>query len=160
MQYPITARPGYCIWRVLPTDKAAFKLNCRSNQIQYRLNAQHVRNSVSSVRYLQSLSAAELPEAEPNNEPTFVRLLLWALLIARKSLLELCRRDAESSWSLPAATEGLNRADGPVPFRAYRRSQEARVRHLCGELRPYRLPQGSVAQVFMVCGSFFQHTID
>ncbi|MCQ4347168.1 site-specific integrase [Pseudomonas stutzeri] len=131
------------------------------------------------------------------NEPTFnsyrthvERLLLWALLVARKPLLELRRRDAEAfmefclrpprDWVGPMVRSRFVRLGGrrklesdsyavnedwrPFSIRTPKRNRAANAADAGGgetlEARPYRMSQGSVAQVFAVCGSFFQHAID
>lgn len=127
------------------------------------------------------------------NETTFnsyrthvERLLLWALLIARKPLLELRRRDAEAfmefclrpprDWIGPMVRSRFARIGGRKKlesdtyvvnedWRPFSMTVPKRNRALADvtqdmENRPYRMSQGSVAQVFAVCGSFFQHAID
>ena len=127
------------------------------------------------------------------NETTFnsyrthvERLLLWALLIGRKPLLELRRRDAEAfmefclrpprDWIGPMVRSRFVRIGGRKKlesdsyvvnedWRPFSMTVPKRNRALADatqevENRPYRMSQGSVAQVFAVCGSFFQHAID
>lgn len=115
------------------------------------------------------------------------RLLLWALLVAGKPLLDLRRRDAEAfmefclnppaDWVGPVIKSRFMRmggrkkleSDSHVPnpaWRPFSTTLAKRERKLASEamsplpLRPYRMSQGSVAQVFAVCGSFFQHAMD
>ena len=113
------------------------------------------------------------------------RLLLWSLLVAKKPLLELRRRDAElfmefclkppPEWIGPMIRSRFVRLGGRKkletdvlvvnedwrPF-----SRQTPKRDKSGELAAasaqpaYRLSQGSVAQIFAVCGSFFQFAID
>jgi len=115
------------------------------------------------------------------------RLLLWALLIANKPLLELRRRDAEAfmefclrppkDWvgpmvksrfvriggrkKLESDSYQVNEAWRPFSVTLPKRSRslaETGLQDITN--RPYKMSQGSVAQVFAVCGSFFQHAID
>ena len=128
------------------------------------------------------------------NETTFnsyrthvERLLLWALLIAHKPLLELRRRDAEAfmefclrppkDWvgsmvksrfmriggrkKLESDTYQVNETWRPFSVTVPKRNRslaEPALQDITE--RPYKMSQGSVAQVFAVCGSFFQHAID
>ena len=128
------------------------------------------------------------------NEATFSsyrthveRLLLWSLLIARKPLLDLRRRDAEAfmefclnppaDWIGPVVKSRFLRAGGRKKlesdtyvlnseWRPFSLTIAKRERKIAAEAvtalpsRAYRMSQGSVAQVFAVCGSFFQHAID
>ena len=115
------------------------------------------------------------------------RLLLWSLLVAQKPLLELRRRDAEAfmefclhpsaAWIGPVVKSRFVRqgsrqkreSDTYVvnpAWRPFNHTVAKRERKIAQEClseppqRPYRMSQGSVAQVFAVCGSFFQHAID
>ncbi len=125
-------------------------------------------------------------EATYNSYRTHVeRLLLWALLIAGKPLLELRRRDAEAfmefclkpprDWIGPVVRSRFMRLGGRKKlesdtwvvnpdWRPFSITVPKRDRALHEgiepEQRPYRMSQGSVAQVFAVCGSFYQHAID
>lgn len=125
-------------------------------------------------------------EATYNSYRTHVeRLLLWALLIAGKPLLELRRRDAEAfmefclkpprDWIGPVVRSRFVRLGGRKKlesdtwvvnpdWRPFSITVPKRDRALHEgiepEQRPYRMSQGSVAQVFAVCGSFYQHAID
>ncbi|SEJ58632.1 Site-specific recombinase XerD [Pseudomonas linyingensis] len=128
------------------------------------------------------------------NEPTFnsyrthvERLLLWALLVARKPLLDLRRRDAEAfmefclrppkDWVGPMVKSRFVRIGGRKKlesdsyvvnetWRPFSMTVPKRNRALADPAsheiseRPYKMSQGSVAQVFAVCGSFFQHATD
>jgi site-specific recombinase XerD len=128
------------------------------------------------------------------NEATFTsyrthveRLLLWTLLVARKPLLDLRRRDAEAfmefclnppaDWVGPVVKSRFVRAGGRKrlasdtytanpAWRPFSVTVAKRERKIAAEgvlpLPPpaYKMSQGSVAQVFAVCGSFFQHAID
>ncbi|SFP83376.1 Site-specific recombinase XerD [Geopseudomonas sagittaria] len=128
------------------------------------------------------------------NEPTFnsyrthvERLLLWTLLIARKPLLELRRRDAEAfmefclrppkDWVGPMVKSRFVRIGGRKKlesdsyvvnelWRPFSMTVSKRNRALAETAsqdvseRLYKMSQGSVAQVFAVCGSFFQHATD
>lgn len=127
-------------------------------------------------------------EATFNSYRTHVeRLLLWSLLVAHKPLLELRRRDAEAfmefclnppaDWVGPVVKSRFLRVGGRKKqdtdtyllnehWRPFSLSIAKRERKVAEESltplppRPYRMAQGSVAQVFAVCGSFFQHAID
>lgn len=127
-------------------------------------------------------------EATFNSYRTHVeRLLLWSLLVARKPLLEMRRRDAEvfmefclnppADWIGPVVKSRFLRIGGRKPsdsdtytpnpqWRPFALSVPKRERKIAEAdstalpPRPYRMSQGSVAQVFAVCGSFFQHAID
>ncbi|MCY1265579.1 tyrosine-type recombinase/integrase [Pseudomonas jinjuensis] len=127
-------------------------------------------------------------EATFNSYRTHVeRLLLWGLLIARKPLLEFRRRDAEAfmefclnppaDWIGPVVKSRFSRVGGRKKlesdtyvvnenWRPFSSTVAKRERKIAAETlsevpeRPYKMSQGSVAQVFAVCGSFFQHAID
>lgn len=127
-------------------------------------------------------------EATFNSYRTHVeRLLLWSLLVAQKPLLNLRRRDAEAfmefclnpptDWigpvvksrflrvggrkKLESDTFALNEKWRPFSLTIAKRERKIAEESLSAlPTRPYRMSQGSVAQVFAVCGSFFQHAID
>lgn len=127
-------------------------------------------------------------EATFNSYRTHVeRLLLWSVLIAGKPLLELRRRDAEAfmefclnppaDWIGPVVKSRFLRIGGRKKqetdayifnseWRPFSLTISKRERKVAAESltalpsRAYRMSQGSVAQVFAVCGSFFQHAID
>ena len=107
--------------------------------------------------------------------------------MAGKPLVELRRRDAEAFMEFclnpPADWIGLVvksrflRVGGRkkldtdtytvnLQWRPFSHTVAKRERKIAEEAvaalpsRPYRMSQGSVAQVFAVCGSFFQHAID
>lgn len=115
------------------------------------------------------------------------RLLLWSLIVAQKPMLELRRRDAEAfmefclrppaDWVGPMIKSRFVRIGGRKKldsdryevnpaWRPFSVTVPKRNRLLTGTTshdlanRPYKMSQGSVAQVFAVCGSFFQHAID
>ena len=115
------------------------------------------------------------------------RLLLWALIVAQKPLLDLRRSDAEqfmefclnppTDWVGPVVKSRFNRIGGRKRlesdervvnpnWRPFSCTVSKRERKLAAEtmsdLSPstYQMAQGSVAQVFAVCGSFFQHAMD
>lgn len=152
-------------------------------------------NCPVSARPLESYQAARsFLKSYAGNEATFTsyrthveRLLLWALLIARKPLLDLRRKDAEAfmefclspsaDWVGPVVKARFNRIGGrkkldsdtfePNPaWRPFSVTVAKRERKIASETMTalpspvYRMSQGSVAQVFAVCGSFFQHAID
>jgi site-specific recombinase XerD len=127
-------------------------------------------------------------EATFNSYRTHVeRLLLWTLIKANTPLLEMRRTHAEdflefclapdSSWIGPVVKSRFTRVGGRTksstdtyvlnadwkPF-SQSASKEERKRAK-EENRPllqehYKPAQGSIAQIFAVCGSFFQHAID
>lgn len=127
-------------------------------------------------------------EATFNSYRTHVeRLLLWSLLVAGKPLVELRRRDAEAfmefclnppaDWIGPVVKSRFLREGGRkkldtdtyivnFKWRPFSHTVGKRERKIAEEAvaplpsRPYRMSQGSTAQVFAVCGSFFQHAID
>lgn len=115
------------------------------------------------------------------------RLLLWALIVARKPLLDLRRSDAEqfmefclnppSDWVGPMIKSRFKRIGGRKQlesdeyvvnsdWRPFSCTVSKRERKLAAETmsdlssRTYHMAQGSVAQTFAVCGSFFQHAMD
>lgn len=113
------------------------------------------------------------------------RLLLWSLLVAKKPLLELRRRDAEqfmefclkppAEWIGPMVRSRFVRLGGRKklesdvlvvnedwrPFSRQTPKRDKSGKLAADAAQPvYRLSQGSVAQVFAVCGSFFQFAID
>lgn len=127
-------------------------------------------------------------EATFNSYRTHVeRLFLWAALIARKPVLDLRRRDAEAfmefclhppaDWIGPVVKSRFVRVGGRKKldsdtylvnelWRPFSLTSAKRERKIAAEavtaLPPpsYRMSQGSVAQVFAVCGSFYQYAID
>jgi site-specific recombinase XerD len=142
--------------------------------------------SYSAVRgFLKSYAGNE---ATFNSYRTHVeRLLLWSLLVAGKPLVELRRRDAEAfmefclnppaDWIGPVVKSRFLREGGRkkldtdtyivnFKWRPFSHTVAKRERKIAEEAvatlpsRPYRMSQGSTAQVFAVCGSFFQHAID
>lgn len=112
------------------------------------------------------------------------RLLLWSLLIAEKPLLEIRRRDAEvfmefclhpqAPWVGSVTKSRFIRVGGRsklvsdtyevnVDWRPFSITTAKRDRLLGADgtsNQYYNMAQGSVAQVFAVCGSFFQYAID
>lgn len=111
-------------------------------------------------------------EATFNSYRTHVeRLLLWSLLVADKPLLDLRRREAEAfmEFCLNPPPRKMLESDTYVlnsEWRPFCLSVAKRERKIAAESvtalpsQAYRMAQGSVAQVFAVCGSFFQHAID
>ncbi|AHY45227.1 tyrosine-type recombinase/integrase [Stutzerimonas decontaminans] len=112
------------------------------------------------------------------------RLLLWSLLIRRKPILDLTRVDAEAfmefclnpplRWVGPVVKSRFNRIGG-------RKAQDSDVYQVNEAWRPFNVvapkrakvdsgtpcqekkytpSQGTVAQIFAVCGSFYQHAND
>lgn len=149
----------------------------------------------SELQALEGYAAARgFLKSYAGNETTFnsyrthvERLLLWALLVAHKPLLELRRRDAEAfmefclrppkDWVGPMVKSRFMRIGGRKKlesdtyrvneaWRPFSVTVPKRNRSLAESApqditeRPYKMSQGSVAQVFAVCGSFFQHAID
>lgn len=115
------------------------------------------------------------------------RLLLWTMIVVRKPLLELRRSDAEkfmefclnppSDWVGPMTKSRFKRIGGRKrlesddyvvnpDWRPFSSTVSKRERKLAAETMSdlsssiYHMAQGSVAQVFAVCGSFFQHAMD
>lgn len=106
------------------------------------------------------------------------KMLLWALLIACKPLLEMRRHDAENfiefcfepprDWISPVIQRRFIRVDETYivnpNWRPFTISvpKSDRALHNCSdrESRPYRISKASVAQLFAVCSSFFQNSID
>jgi site-specific recombinase XerD len=146
----------------------------------------HVLDGYVAVRgFLRSYSGNETTY---NSYRTHAeRLLLWTLLVAQKQLLELRRVDAEAfmefclkppaSWIGPMVKSRFNRIGGRKKlqsdryevnpsWRPFSKTAPKRTRMISDELQalaeaqPYKMSQGSVAQVFAVCGSFFQHAMD
>lgn len=124
-------------------------------------------------------------EATFNSYRTHVeRLLLWSLLIAQKPLLALRRSDAEvfmefclrppPAWIGPMVKSRFirdaNQTAGDLAcyqvnasWRPFSQTQPKRQKHLSPTTtKPgrYKMAQGSVAQVFAVCGSFYQYAMD
>lgn len=124
-------------------------------------------------------------EATFNSYRTHVeRLLLWSLLVADKPLLDLRRREAKAfmefclnppaGWIGPVVKSRFLRTGGRKKresdtyvlnseWRPFSLTAAKRERKIAAESvtalpsRAYRMSQGSVAQVFAVCGSLFQH---
>ncbi|MBV4491597.1 tyrosine-type recombinase/integrase [Pseudomonas oryzicola] len=112
------------------------------------------------------------------------RLLLWSLLVREKPLLQLRRSDAEAfmefclrppkAWIGPMVKSrfvrthqqpaGNKTACLPNPdWRPFSQTRPKREKHLPSSTampNRYKMAQGSVAQVFAVCGSFYQYAID
>lgn len=125
-------------------------------------------------------------EATFNSYRTHVeRLLLWSLLVAEKPLLALKRSDAEAfmefclkpttSWIGPMVKSRFLRSGGRLKssddtyqvnlaWRPFSQTAPKRDKHLPEPVVPtrrrYKMAQGSVAQVFAVCGSFYQYAMD
>lgn len=115
------------------------------------------------------------------------RLLLWCLLIGKKPLLEMTRQDGErfmefcisppSDWIGPVVKARWKRIGGRVaqdtdtwsmnpewrPFfytSTKREIKLAQERNIKVAQKPYKMAQDTIAQVFAVCGSFFQFAAD
>lgn len=172
----------------------------------HQLNFLQLSNERSTVQdYLKSfdescraidsyLVARSFLKSYAGNQSTFnsfrthvERLLLWALIVARKPLLDLRRSDAEqfmefclnppTNWVGPMIKSRFKRIGGRKrresddyvvnpDWRPFSTTVAKRERKLATETMndlvsgPYHMAQGSVAQVFAVCGSFFQHAMD
>lgn len=117
----------------------------------------------------------------------FERLLLWSLLIAKNPLLELKRHDCESflefclqprpEWIGPVVKSRFTRVGGRKAtetdtyiindkWRPFNVKIDKQIRKVaaenCKDLdeTAYKMSAGSMGQVFAVCGSFFQYSID
>lgn len=115
------------------------------------------------------------------------RLLLWSLLIAKKPILDLKRSDAEefmefclsppTGWVGPVVKSRFLRIGGRKKldtdryevnptWRPFALTVSKSDRQIASETfqdvptQAYTMSQGSVAQVFAVCGSFYQHAMD
>lgn len=125
-------------------------------------------------------------EATFNSYRTHVeRLLLWSLLVAEKPPLALRRSDAEAfmefclkpapSWVGPMVKSRFLRVGDRLKshdntyqvnpaWRPFSQTAPKREKHLAEPAVPtrrrYKMAQGSVAQVFAVCGSFYQYAMD
>lgn len=115
------------------------------------------------------------------------RLLLWTLLVCKKPLLEMTRQDGErfmefcikppADWIGPVVKSRYQRAGGrtakptdtytinPVwrPFFLTVKKPDlklAKEQNKEPEVKPYKIKQDSIAQIFAVCGSFFQWAAD
>lgn len=127
-------------------------------------------------------------EATFNSYRTHVeRMLLWSLLVAKKPLLELSRSDAERfmefclsplpEWIGPIVKARFRRIGGRKasesdPYEVNDAWRPFNVTHSKSSLKlakeqnrevedkPYEMSQGSVGQVFAVCGSFFKYATD
>jgi site-specific recombinase XerD len=152
-------------------------------------------NCPGPARALESYQAARgFLKSYAGNEATFTsyrthveRLLLWALLVAKKPLLDLRRKDAEAfmefclnppaDWVGPVVKSRFIRLGGrkkldsdtfeanpawrPFSVTVAKRERKIATETMAPLPSPtYSMSQGSVAQVFAVCGSFFQHAID
>jgi site-specific recombinase XerD len=145
--------------------------------------------AIESYRAVRSfLKSYSGNEATFNSYRTHVeRLLLWALIKSKSPLLDLRRSHAESfmefcltpdpAWIGPVVKSRFNRIGGrkkiatdtytlnsewrpfsqTIPKDERKRAEEQNRPPLQGA---YRLAQGSIAQIFAVCGSFFQYAID
>lgn len=115
------------------------------------------------------------------------RLLLWTLLVCKKPLLDMTRQDGErflefclkppSDWIGKAVKARYQRVGGrkAKPTDTYTINPHWRPFFLTvkkpdlklameqnkgTEVKPYKMKQDSVAQIFAVCGSFFQWAAD
>lgn len=115
------------------------------------------------------------------------RLLLWTLLVCKKPLLEMTRQDGERfmefclkpppDWIGPVVKARYQRVGGRIakPTDTYAINPQwrpffltvnkpdiklARELNQEPESKHYRVKQDSIAQVFAVCGSFFQWAAD
>lgn len=115
------------------------------------------------------------------------RLLLWTLLICKKPLLEMTRQDGERfmefclkpppDWIGPVVKARYQRNGGRVakdtdtytvnpvwrPFFLTVKKPDlklAQEQNREPDVKPYKMKQDSIAQIFAVCGSFFQWASD
>ncbi|WP_090276339.1 tyrosine-type recombinase/integrase [Halopseudomonas litoralis] len=116
------------------------------------------------------------------------RLLLWSLLVCKKPILHLRRQDAEAflefclnppdNWVGPVTKArfvrigGRKKADSDtfvinVDWRPFNYTVSKATRKLADEtdsampeIQAYQMSQTTIAQVFTVCGSFYQFCID
>lgn len=112
------------------------------------------------------------------------RLLLWSLLVCKKPVLDLTRVDGEAfmefclnppaSWVGPVVKSRFNRIGGRQvkasdtyepnpdwrPFNVTLPKNATPEEVAAAESQKYKPSQGSVAQIFAVCGSFYQHAND
>ena len=115
------------------------------------------------------------------------RMLLWSLLVAKKPILELTRSDAERfmefclnplpEWIGPIVKSRFRRIGGRKasdtdtyeindawrPFNVTHSKSSLKIAEEQNrevEYKPYKMSQGSVAQVFAVCSSFFKYAAD
>ncbi len=156
---------------------------------------QYLKGFDESCRAIDSyLVVRSFSKSYASNQSTFKsfrthveRLLLWALIVVRKPLLEPRRSDAERFMEFclnpsadcvgPVIKSRFKRIGGRKrlesdeyivnpDWRPFSSTVSKRERKLAAETmsdlssRAYHMAQGSVAQVFAVCGSFFQHAMD
>lgn len=116
------------------------------------------------------------------------RLLLWTLLVCKKPLLEMTRQDGErfmefcikpnADWIGPVVKARYQRVGGRKknketdtytvnslwrPFFLTVKKADLKLaleQNKEPEVKPYKMEQESIAQVFAVCGSFFQWAAD
>lgn len=115
------------------------------------------------------------------------RLLLWTLLVCKKPLLEMTRQDGErfmefcitppADWIGPVVKARYQRIGGRIAkdtdtyavnpqWRPFFLTVKKPVLKLAEEqnkepeVKPYKMKQDSIAQIFAVCGSFFQWASD
>jgi integrase len=115
------------------------------------------------------------------------RLLLWTLLVCKKPLLEMTRQDGErfmefclkppADWIGPVVKARYQRVGGRTakptdtytinplwrPFFLTVKKPDlklAQEQNKEPEVKPYKMKQDSIAQIFAVCGSFFQWAAD
>lgn len=146
-------------------------------------------SAIDGYRAVRSfLRSYEGNSATFNSYRTHVeRLLLWTLLICKKPLLEMTRQDGERfmefcikppvDWIGPVVKARYQRVGGrtPKPTDTFTVNTEWRPFFLTvkkpdlklaqeqnkePEVKPYRMKQDSIAQIFAVCGSFFQWAAD
>lgn len=146
-------------------------------------------SAIDGYRAVRSfLRSYEGNSATFNSYRTHVeRLLLWTLLVCKKPLLEMTRQDGERfmefcikpplDWIGPVVKARYQRVGGrtPKPTDTFTVNTEWRPFFLTvkkpdlklaqeqnkePEVKPYRMKQDSIAQIFAVCGSFFQWAAD
>jgi site-specific recombinase XerD len=145
--------------------------------------------AIDGYRAVRSfLRSYERNSATFNSYRTHVeRLLLWTLLVCKKPLLEMTRQDGERfmefcikppvDWIGPVVKARYHRVGGrtPKPTDTYTINTQWRPFFLTvkkpdlklameqnrePEVKPYKMKQDSIAQIFAVCGSFFQWAAD
>lgn len=157
--------------------------------VHYLKSFSHDLCGIDGYRAVRSfLRSYEGNRATFNSYRTHVeRLLLWALLVCKKPLLDMTRQDGErflefclkppSDWIGKAVKARYQRVGGrkakPTdtytinlhwrPFFLTVKKPDLKLameQNKLTEIKPYKMKQDSVAQIFAVCGSFFQWAAD
>lgn len=145
--------------------------------------------AVDGYRAVRSfLRSYEGNAATYNSYRTHVeRLLLWTLLVCKKPLLEMTRQDGErfmefcikppADWIGPVVKARYQRVGGRTakptdtftvnpqwrPFFLTVKKPDLKLaleQNKEPEVKPYKMKQDTIAQIFAVCGSFFQWASD